>query len=611
MLPREYGAYVGRPSHLDTCTGLPSSCGCAPDITSLWMLTKDSDLPISDPGKWMVFPPTPRDADRAWMLVRAATAAGHLGFAAKVSFQSRVKPAILVFCSGTSPDRDTVRQRLFELVEGLWPSLRLVWKSDIQTYVEPTYSPGYAVLQRTPGSSGLFTWYQAARVLLDVERAHLLPPEHPHGSPAGTVAALVGDSLLKLEVLRALHADDLEVYAARQSDPVELTTQSAFAVSNELLSREAVTILLDGLAHTAFLSPADLDGLSEHGRASVVEAAVYHVHRLLTRRGKHAPPAASAAASTGDDASSPGPLPTAHAALEDLAQHLVAAARGTIDWHGLLLRTGGSIDIRGDGPQFVAVASLRSMAVEGAAAPSKAKAATVAARDLLTRLGFPLVPAAVVHGFDALAGRAGKLRAQCDGGGPVDFRGALEQLGGELTAPATQTPGSSLQRPRFVASASIAGVTRTGAHAITAAKANGAAAAAVLCATGLISPHHATLAFLAAGGGSGTPATSDSSAAPAAGSLPRELHFGGRRVDTAKYRVEGGHSAYDFKGLLLGLGGMVHKATPVAGAAAHEPAYEARATLGPHEAQSPPQPSIKRAEAAAAEALLRAAFDDQ
>lgn len=437
----------------------------------------------------------------------------------------------------------------------------------------------------------------------------MLPPEHEHGSPGAIVAALMGDALLKLAVLRALSADALELYASRQADPEELTTRTAFAVSNELLGREAVTILVDGLADTDLIGVPDLDRLSEHGRATVVEAAVYHVNRLLLER-ESTRATSSAAPAAGSPTSA---FVTAQLALEDLAQHLVAAAGYAVDWRGLLLRTGGTVSVDASGAPFLAVASLHGLDVQGPPMPSKQKAAAAAAKDLLMRIGHPFMPVDRVPGFASFVAKVGKVRGLGDDAvASVEFRGVLEQAGGELT-PATQTPDSTPQRPLFVAVASVAGVTRSGTAMSTMTRANGAAAVAALCAAGLVTPKHAALALagLFRTGGGATGSNSDVSSASAAPLLPPLLCFGDRQVESAKFRVDGSiHSAYDFKGLVLSLGGIVHRAIPVEGAAQHEPQFCARASMGTDETMGAPQSSMKRAEAAAAEALLRRVFLD-
>ena len=587
MLAREYPPFVNRAQHPELCPwrGQPSGCPCADDIESRWVLSsEDGSQPVANPGKWTVLPPATR-VDDAWKRVGEETQAGRLGFAAECSLRSRERPAILVYCSGASCE--LVKQRLLELARGLWGDARLLWKSDAP-----------------PGSSSLATWRQAVPILRGVDRAHLLPPEHRDGSPAGSAAALQGDALLKLAVLRALDADGLELYAARQSDPVELTTHSAAAVSNELLSQQAEEILLGG-----GLATADLE-LSEHERGTVVEAAVYHVHRLLEQQ----PERGLVAARGGGDGGGAS-LPRARAALEDLALHLIAASRGRVNWLGLFLENGGRkeritrCDIGGK-QHFVAEVELRGLTLRGAPSSSRDKAATSAAQLLLTRLGLPQVPPAFVPDFATLVARAGVLRAQCDGvftGAQqqhlVDFCRELQQRGGELL-PHEEEASDSL-RPSFCVTARLAGVTRKGSPMPTADSAARAAAAAALCAAGLITPQHATLALADWVRTPGDPAAAGRKAVGAAVTWPRQLAFGLKRVeDTAGFL-----NSSNFKGLLVALGGVVHKAEQRPGGAAHEPKFTARATLGRHCGRATGEHSrAAAAEAAAAEAVLRLVF---
>ena len=156
-----YAAYAARPAHVPGCWGLtndvPLACTCdsPPGETAmcLWALAP-ADVPLRAPGKWMLFP-SARVVDAIWQAISARTAAGRLGFAAKVHTRpdARTICPVMVYVDdvdATGVDAARVRAAL-EVVLAPFAyqdptGLTLRWKTDAETAagVRSGYSPGGA-----------------------------------------------------------------------------------------------------------------------------------------------------------------------------------------------------------------------------------------------------------------------------------------------------------------------------------------------------------------------------------------------------------------------------------------------------------------------------------
>lgn len=142
MLSDAYPAYLERTRHLLHCNGVPSGCVC-PGVPNLWAISPRA-VELKAPGKWMIFPNA--DADAVWSVVETHTKNGTLGFAAKVAFEKRDRPAIMIYTSDSNnaDDKRHVEQSLKRVLRGAGfqnVAVGVKYKSD-----EATYSGRYSVL---------------------------------------------------------------------------------------------------------------------------------------------------------------------------------------------------------------------------------------------------------------------------------------------------------------------------------------------------------------------------------------------------------------------------------------------------------------------------------
>lgn len=571
----------------------------------------------------MLFPPDAATADKVWVLVRDATAAGCLGFAAKVQYTTRVRPAILAYMEESR--KEELQQPLLELVKTCWPQATMEWKADAATQSN-TYSPGYFVLQKTPGSAGLFVWFNAITKILGdpshppVTAADLLPPEHPTGSNLAVAHALVGDAWLRAAIFLHLLSEGKDSLRSGLEHPSSLSQKAHFGATNALLAQQAPTLLNPLLSSpNAPFSLEDLCGLHEHGRATVVEAVIYAVQ---SRMG-------------GDDAP-----------IRDLAQHLLVLSYKMDNWKGMLLELGGVVasfpvlratnSSSGGGGKGTAVGStsgiagtggggggggnssgggggggnedgFRALATLGALSSSailhrhtlvpmdscldttKKRAESRAAEAVLHALGLPM------HA-DAGAPAGGSVGKASD----ANFKGMLLEKGGGIKS-TERVPASKDTAPYFTAVGVLRGVELEGAPMPTKKLAEAVASAALLCHWGLVSPVVASQAFSKAVATAAATAVSASAVAATAAAAPVGVSQPPLPPQAIPAPLP---NTTTHVGQVIALGGRVEEAIALEGQPAHAPLFVSVATLGTISLKGEAAPTKKRAQANAAEKIL-------
>jgi hypothetical protein len=197
---QRYRAYLERGHHEASCSGKCANCLCGP--SEMWAISS-SDVPIPRPGKWLFFPGSAANADRAFAALRALVSEPSNGgaFAIKLAFTDVSSPAIMVY----TPDADdriqlgavetSVRSAL--VGAGFPSSLRLTYKPDEMTkagiYSAHTVRSGVApdgaiaapiASTRHTGQGQVCRFFNTARGCSNGSRCTFLHPSSGSGSVA-------------------------------------------------------------------------------------------------------------------------------------------------------------------------------------------------------------------------------------------------------------------------------------------------------------------------------------------------------------------------------------------------------------------------------------------
>ena len=196
----------------------------------------------------------------------------------------------------------------------------------------------------------LSVWYNCLRQC-DVHKKFVLPRGSENGSDDAELLALLGDSVLKVQILKVMGV--LDSGAPRSSIRkliAHTTARTAHVFSNEFLAEHSFTIICP--AKQLNIGENDLALCSVHGRGMSVEAAVALVYQ---RFGDGAP-------------------------LQNLAQFLLAKQGGLEHNHkSLFLEMGGRLVNSQTSKGFITTATCGTTDVEGYTCSSKLKAEQSAA----------------------------------------------------------------------------------------------------------------------------------------------------------------------------------------------------------------------------------------